>query len=83
MSDQDDIKSLLVEISNNQKESIRNQQQHLAIAERQLARAESQIEESLQLQREAVGKQRQFLRVAVPLIIACILLIGYLVLRYF
>lgn len=41
------------------------------------------IEESLNLQREAVSRQRTVTRIAAPGIVACIAALAYLVLRYF
>jgi siderophore synthetase component len=54
-----------------------------ALVEEQLARSRQTMEESLHLQRTALGRQRQITWVAVPGILACIAAIGYLVLRYF
>lgn len=54
-----------------------------ALVEEQLARSRKTMDESLQLQRTALARQRQVTLVAVPGIVACLLAIGYLVWRYF
>ena len=83
MSDFDDIKSVLDEIRDNQKRSIEMQTEHLSIAQAQLERAKTQVAESLTLQREAIQKQKMLLRVAMPVIVFCIILIVYLIFKYF
>jgi hypothetical protein len=54
-----------------------------ALVEEQLARSRRSVEESIGLQRTALARQRQITLIALPGILACILAIGYLVLRYF
>ena len=54
-----------------------------ALVEEQLARSRRSVEESIGLQRTALARQRQITLIAVPGILACLLAIGYLVLRYF
>ena len=83
MSDLDDIRSVLGEICDNQKRSIEMQAEHLAIAQAQLERAKTQVAESLTLQREAVQKQKMLMRIVMPIIVFCIILIVYLILKYF
>ena len=83
MSELEDIRQLLVEIRDNQLRSIVKQDEHIALAQQHLERAKTQVEESIGLQREAIAKQRNITRIAVPGILACILAIVYLVVRYF
>lgn len=83
MSELEEIKSLLVEIRDNQRLSIEKQEQHIALTQQHLDRARSQVEESIGLQREAIDKQRVITRIAIPGILVCILAIVYLVIRYF
>jgi hypothetical protein len=54
-----------------------------ALVEEQLARSRRSVEESIGLQRTALARQKQITLIALPGILACILAIGYLVLRYF
>ena len=54
-----------------------------ALAEEQIARSRDKVEESIDLQKLALQRQRTITLVAVPGILACIAAIGYLVLRYF
>ncbi len=83
MTEKDDVRKLLVEIRDNQREFLERQKEHVDIAREQLERSNTQIEESIQLQREAVAKARSIGRIAVPGIILCLALIFYLVIRYF
>ena len=83
MSDQDEIKAILIEIRDNQILSLQNQERQLALAQQQLERAKMQIEESIGLQREAIAKQRSITRIAIPGIALCIAAILYLLFRYF
>lgn len=83
MSHDDDVKQLLIEIRDNQTESLRRQDEHLEIAREQLDRAKSQISESIDLQREAIAKARMVTRIAFPGILICIVLIPYLIVKYF
>jgi hypothetical protein len=83
MSEQQDVREILVEIRDNQRKSLDIQEKHVALAREQLDRAKSQVEESLALQREAVAKQQLVMRMGLPAIALCILVIVYLVIRYF
>ena len=49
----------------------------------QLARSRQTMDESIRLQRTALARRRTVTLIAVPGILACLLAIGYLVLRYF
>jgi hypothetical protein len=80
---EDRIVTLLTEIRDTQREALAQQRAQLEIAQAQLKRTDTQIEESLTLQREAVSRQRTITRIAAPGLIACIVAIAYLVLRYF
>ena len=82
MNIDDEIKQLLVEIRDNQREALRSQQEHLDIARQQLERSRTQITESIELQREAVAKARMVGRIALPGILVCIGLIVYLIVKY-
>lgn len=83
MTEKHDVRNLLVEIRDNQRELLERQNDHVEIARQQLERSNSQVEESIQLQREAVARARSIGRIAVPGIVLCLALILYLVTRYF
>ena len=83
MSDQNDIREILLEIRDNQLRAIENQEQHIALTREQVDRAKKQIEESIGLQRSAMEKARVVTRVVIPAIILCLIAIFYLVFRYF
>lgn len=83
MEQHDAILKLLEAIRQNQDRIIDNQEKQLEIAARQLERSNRQVEESLGLQKEGLKKFRMVTFLAVPGILFCILLIVYLLWRYF
>jgi hypothetical protein len=78
-----ETKQILIDIRDNQRESLRRQEEHLAIAREQIERAKKQMTESIQLQREAVGKARTIGRIVLPLLAFLVVLLIYLIVRYF
>jgi lipopolysaccharide/colanic/teichoic acid biosynthesis glycosyltransferase len=83
LSDSPDIRDLLIEIRDNQRLSLQRQEEHLAIAREQIERSRNQVEESISLQRQAVARVKRISQIAVPGIALCVLLILYLLVRYF
>lgn len=83
MSDRDDIRELLVEIRDNQRLSLQRQEEHLEIARKQIERSSSQVQESIELQRLAIGRVKKISRIAIPGILICVVLIVYLLVKYF
>jgi len=83
LSGNEDIRDLLVEIRDNQRLSLQRQEEHLAIAKEQVERARGQVQESIELQRLAIDKVKAVSRVAIPGIVICVVLIVYLLVRYF
>jgi t-SNARE complex subunit (syntaxin) len=83
LSDKDEIRDLLIEIRDNQRLSLQKQEEHLAVAREQIERARGQVQESMELQRQAIERVKRISRIAVPGIIFCVVLIVYLLVRYF
>lgn len=83
MSDSPEVRDLLVEIRDNQRLSLQRQEEHLAVAREQIERSRSQVEQSIALQRQAIERVRRISRIAIPGILLCVLLIVYLLVRYF
>lgn len=83
MSNVNDIKDLLVEIRDNQRLALEKQSEQLELSRQQVDRARSQVEESIQLQKVAMKRFKTISLVAIPGIILCIVLILYLVVKYF
>lgn len=83
MSADDEVKNILMEIRDDQRVALRRQEEHLEIARQQLERARTQVAESINLQKEAIAKTRMITRIALPGVIFCIVLILYLIVRYF
>ena len=78
-----EIKQLLTEIRDNQKLALKRQEEHLELTRIQVDRAGSQVKESIALQKEAMDRFKRVGRVVFPLILLCIGLIIYLIVRYF
>ena len=83
MSDSPEIRDLLIEIRDNQRLSLQRQEDHLALAREQLERSRKQVAESIELQRQAIARVKRISRIALPGIVLCVLLIVYLLVRYF
>lgn len=83
MSTDDEVKQILREIRDDQRVSLRRQEEQLEIARQQLERAQTQVAESIGLQKEAMAKTRMISRIALPGVIFCIVLILYLIVKYF
>ena len=82
-ANQSEIIALLTEIRDTQRKALANQEQHIELVREQLQRSKASIEESIGLQRLAISKQKAVTRIALPGVILCIVLIAYLVVRYF
>ena len=78
-----EILQLLTEIRDNQKQALERQQEQLNLSREQVERAKSQITESIELQKLAMKRFKSISLIAIPGIILCIVLILYLVIRYF
>lgn len=78
----EDIKKLLEEIRDNQKRALAYQEEQVALTRQRLETANKQIESSIELQKEAVQRQKNIMKAGLPLIVLCIVLIIYLIARY-
>ena len=74
---------LLREIRDGQREALGVMEEHRALIKEQIQISRSNIEESVNLQRLGLKRQKVITLIAVPGILACIAAIMYLVLRYF
>jgi len=85
MSQEKDQQTLdvLREIRDAQREIVVLLTANRSLAEEQLRRSQERVGESINLQKEALRRQRAITLVAIPGIIACIVAIAYLVLKYF
>ena len=77
------ILELLREIRDGQREALTAMEEHRSLVKEQIQISRSNVEESVNLQRLALQRQKVVTLIAVPGIIACIAAIAYLVLRYF
>jgi len=83
MSEKDEIIQLLTEIRDNQRLSLQRQEEHLVLAREQSDRSRNQVAESIGLQRQAIDRFKKISRIALPAIGLCVVLILYLLIRYF
>ena len=82
MNENEQVISLLTRIEENQRKALEAQEKHLAVAQAQLDRSNQTIQESIELQRTAVARQKQALWVVLPLVGILLLLLVYLLIRY-
>ena len=82
MNENEQVISLLTSIEENQRKALEAQEKHLALAQAQLDRSNQTIQESIELQRTAVARQKQALWVVLPLVGVLVLLLVYLLTRY-
>lgn len=89
MSNDQEIIQALGRIEENQRKSLEGQQQaletqrqQLEIAQALLDRSNKTIEESISLQRVAVARVAQITRIALPLVVVLVILLGYLVVKW-
>jgi signal transduction histidine kinase len=82
MSREDDIVQLLTEIRDGQREALNRQREHVELAREQAERMRRTADESLAIQRTAVDRVKRVGRIVLPLIIALIALVGWLIVKY-
>jgi beta-lactamase regulating signal transducer with metallopeptidase domain len=82
MNENEQVISLLTRMEENQRKALEAQEKHLAVAQAQLNRSNQTIQESIELQRTAVARQKQALWVVLPLVGVLLLLLVYLLIRY-
>ena len=74
---------VLREIRDGQREILALLAEQRTLAAEELRKSQARVEESVSLQKEALRRQKNITRIAVPGILACIAAIAYLVIRYF
>ena len=74
---------LLRDIRDQQAAMAANQERALELMRQQAQDTRERVAESIQLQKVGIARQRQVMVSALPLILLCLGLIGYLVLKYF
>ena len=82
MEKHDEIIEALKRIEANQVRALQMQQEHVAIARAQIERSERAVNESVALQKVAVSRAVLATRVALPLIVVLIALLGYLLIKW-
>ena len=83
MDSSDEIKQLLTEIRDNQRLALEQQKAQLDLAREQLARTRSQVSESIDLHKQAMQRFKSLSLVVLPVVFLCVVLIAYLIVRYF
>lgn len=82
MSSDEEIRTVLKKIEENQRAALELQREHLELAKAQLERSNQSIQESIALQRSAVARQSQLTRIFLPIVGILLALIVYLLLRW-
>ena len=82
-TDDGEAVALLREIRDNQVAAIEGQRQVLQLLQEQADHSRQRVAESIELQKVAVARQKHALVGGLPLIVICLVLIGYLVWTYF
>jgi hypothetical protein len=82
MEKHDEILEALKRIEANQVKALQVQQEHVAIARAQIERSERAISESVALQKVSVRRQAFAIKVALPLTILLLVLLGYLLIKW-
>ena len=82
MENHDEILEALKRIEANQVKALQVQQEHVAIARAQIERSERAISESVALQKVSVQRQAFAIKVALPLTILLLVLLGYLLIKW-
>jgi CBS-domain-containing membrane protein len=83
VSDREEIVTLLKEIRDNQRSALQRQEEHLEVARQQMERSRGQVQQSIELQKAAMNRVKQISRIAIPGIALCVVLIVYLLVKYF
>jgi cytochrome c-type biogenesis protein CcmH/NrfG len=82
MTDKDEIIELLRRIEANQLRALEAQQEQLTLARAQVERAEQRVAESISLQKVAVQRQAKAAIVFLPVVVALLALLVYLLVRW-
>ena len=82
MSEREELVALVKEIRDNQRLALARQEEHLDLARQQLERSRTQVDQSIELQKAAIARVKQISRIALPVIVLCMALIAYLIVRY-
>ena len=82
MNDGDRVIEVLLRIEANQQKALQAQAQHLEIAQAQLDRSRAVMQESMDLQRAAVRRQAQIVKLVLPLIAVLVALLAWLLLKH-
>ena len=82
MAELDEALSVLRKIEQNQVRSLEMQMEQLALVKAQVARSEAQIHESIALQKIGNQRQARVVNVALPILFAALLYVGYLLYKH-
>ena len=82
MSEYDEALAILKRMEQNQLKSLEMQAEHMAHFKANLERTEARVQESIALQKVAVARQAKVVNLVLPIIVAALLYVGYLLLKY-
>ncbi|RZI81045.1 MAG: hypothetical protein EOP38_20660 [Rubrivivax sp.] len=74
--------AILRRMEQNQLRALEIQAEHLANVKAQMARTEATVQESIALQKSAVSRQAKVFNFVLPIILAALAYVGYLLFRH-
>ena len=78
----DEAIAILQRMEQNQLKSLEMQAEHLANVKAQMARTEANVQESIALQRSAMSKQSKVINLVLPILLAALAYVGYLLFKH-
>jgi len=82
MSEYEEAFVVLRRMEQNQLKSIETQAEQLALVKAQMERTEVRVQESIALQKVAVAGQRRALNIALPVTLAALVYVGYVLFKH-
>ena len=82
MSEYEEAFVVLRRMEQNQLKSIEMQAEQLALVKAQMERTEVRVQESIALQKFAVAGQRRALNIALPVTLAALVYVGYVLFKH-
>ena len=82
MSEYEEALSALRKIEQNQLKSLEMQAEQLAVVKAQMERTEARVQGSIALQKVAISRQARALNLALPVILAALLYVVYLLFKH-
>ena len=82
MIENEDALAVLKRIERHQLQALEMQAEQLALVKAQMERTDAKVQESIGLQRVANSRQARVINVALPILFAALLYVGYLLFKH-